>query len=559
MKRTAISAEKFLKYQSLGYWKGMTLEMCREYETKGYWPSITLHDYFYYSAGKFPQRDFIVYGDKRISYEEASHTIRRLASGLLELGLRKGDVICALLPNCPEMAFLQIALSQIGGIIQPIHLVYREHEIKKRIGFCEAKAIVIPQEIKGFNYVTMIRGMREDLGLEHVFVVDSGKDFGQGIRTLESVWSSRLDTSSLDEYENESGPDANDILLLNFTSGTETDPKGFLHTHNTILGNTYIGATEICNFSPGKEVLLSFSPMTHTFGHMITYFASMTGATIVMVGIYDPGKTLELVQKEKITFIQGTPTHLVRFLDHPDFKKYDLSTFRLFATGGAPILPALVQRVRKETGCQLTIWFGMGEDIIHTAVWPHGKEELFLSTVGKPVPGAELAILDEKGRELENGEIGEIGFRGAAMFLGYFKNPGRTGETRNDRGWFFTGDTGFMDSEGYLRLYGRKKEMINRGGTKVFPLTIENVLCFHPKIRNVAVVGVPDSELGERVCACIIPVEGQTVTQEEIVAFMQEKGFSRYEIPERVKIMSEFPMTPTGKVKKDLLQKEVSE
>jgi acyl-CoA synthetase (AMP-forming)/AMP-acid ligase II len=265
------------------------------------------------------------------------------------------------------------------------------------------------------------------------------------------------------------------------------------------------------------------------------------------------------MQKEKITFMQGTPTHLVRFLNHPDFKNYDISSFRLFATGGATIPPALVQRVMKETSFQLTIWFGMGEDIIHTAVWPEDKEEKFLSTVGKPLPGAELAIFDPEGKKLEYGEVGEIGFRGAAMFLGYFKNPGKTAETRNDQGWFLTGDTGFVDEDGYLKLYGRKKEMINRGGSKVFPLTIENVLCFYPKIQSIAVIGVPDPELGEQVCACIIPVKGETVTQEEIAVFMREKGFSKYEIPEKVKIMTEFPMTPTGKIKKDLLQKEVEE
>ncbi len=559
MKKQVITSEKLSEYQALGYWKGMTLDMCRDYESKEYWPGITLHDYFYDSASKFPEREFIVYSDKRTTYEEANDIIKRLAAGLLELGFKKGDVICALLHNCPEIAFLQIALSQIGAIIQPIHLVYREHEIKRRIEFCGAKAIVIPEEIKGFNYVDMIKGMQKDLGLEHVFVVDGDQDFGLGIQSLKSVWTNTTDTSSLDHYLRKSEPDANDILLLNFTSGTETDPKGFIHTHNTILGNTYIGAMDICDFAPGKEVLLSFSPMTHTFGHMITYFASITGATIIMVGTFDPGKTLELVQREKITFIQGTPTHLVRFLDHPDFKKYDLSSFRFFGTGGAPIPPELVQRVKKEVGCQLSNWFGMGEDIIHTAVWPGEKEEVFLNTVGRAMPGAELAIFDAEGKELPPGEVGEIGFRGAAMFLGYFKNPEKTENTRNDQGWFYTGDTGFVDKDGYLRLYGRKKEMINRGGSKVFPLTIENSLCFHPKIKSVAVVGIPDPELGERVCACIIPVKGETVTQEDIVDYMKEKGFSRYEIPEKVKIMTEFPMTPTGKVKKDLLQKKALE
>lgn len=560
MKKTVISSEKLLEYQSLGYWKGMTLGMCREYESKGTWPGITLHDFFYDTSNKFPKRDFIVHGDRRITFEEARRIVRQLASGLVELGFRRGDVICVALPNCPEFSFLQIALSQIGAIIQPIHLVYREYEIKRRIEFCGAKALVIPEESKGINYVNMIKGMQKELGLQYVFVVGSHKEFGEKLFPLERFWrSTDAKLSPLDGYRSEFEPDPNDILLLNFTSGTETDPKGFLHTHNTFLGNHQIAAVDICKFIPGKEVIMSFSPMTHTFGHMITNLASFSGATIVMVDTFDPGKTLELVQKEKITFILGTPTHLIRFLDHPDFKKYDISSFRLFATGGAPIPPALLQRVRKETRCELTIWYGMGEDAIHTVVWPGEKEEALFETVGKPIPGAELAIFDPEGKSLGSGEVGEIGFRGAAMFLGYFRNPEKTAATRNDRGWFLTGDLGSVSKEGYLRLRGRKKEAINRGGSKIFPLTIENILCFHPKIRSVAVVGVPDSHLGERVCACIIPVKGQTVTLEEIEAFVKGKGFSRHEIPDILKIVKEFPMTPTGKIKKDLLQKELLE
>ncbi len=557
MKKSLITKSRLEEYQSLGYWKGMTLEMCREYESKGHWPGITLHDYFYESVRKYPQRDFIVHSDRRFTFQETEGIVRKLAAGLLDLGYGKGDVICALLHNCPEMAFMQLALSQIGALIQPIHLVYREHEIRKRIAFCEAKGIVIPSEMKGFSYVDMLKGIQKDLGLRHVFVVGASDGLGKGILSLESVWKGVKSTSALDAYLAKSEPDANDILFLNFTSGTETDPKGFAHTHNTLLGNLQSASFEISEFQPGREVLLSFSPMTHSFGHAITYIASMAGATIVMVDTYDPGRTLELVQNEKITFLQGTPTHFLRFLEHSDFKKYNLGSLRIMATGGAAIPPALTQRLRKETGAKLTVWFGMGEDGIHTAIWPGEKEAVYLETVGKPVPGEELAIFDENRNMLGINQVGEIGNRGAAMFLGYYKNQEMTNKTRSDEGWFYTGDTGLVDENGYLRLYGRKKEQINRGGSKIFPLTVENALCFHPKVKSVAVVGYPDPGLGERVCACVIPVRGATITQEEIAAYMNEKGYSRYEIPEKVIIMEDFPMTPTGKVKKDQLQKKV--
>jgi non-ribosomal peptide synthetase component E (peptide arylation enzyme) len=559
MKKQEISKQQFDAYQADGYWKGMTVEMCRSYEEGGYWPGETLHAFFDGSVKEYPEHTLIVHGEQRYTYRAVADITDRLAAGLVSLGFKKGDVICALLHNCPEMVFLQIALSRIGAIIQPIHLVYRELEIGKRIDFCEAKAIVIPDLIKGFDYVKMMQGIRDNVQIDHIFVVGEDKDYGEGIRSLKNVWEMEAPVDTLHRYLETVGIDANDILLLNFTSGTETAPKGFLHTHNTILGNTLTAARHICRFEPGKTVMLSFSPMTHTFGHMITYFACLTGGTTVLVDTYDPGKGLELIEREKISFVQGTPTHFLRFLDHEDFDHFDLSSLKILATGGSAIPPAMVKRLEAKTGARLTVWFGMGEDIIHTAVYPGEEEKNFLETVGKTVPGAEIAILDGNHASLPAGKVGEIGFRGAAMFLGYFKNPEKSAGTRTNDGWLLTGDTGYQDDAGYLRLYGRKKDMINRGGSKIFPLTIENALSFHPKISTVSVVGVPDSALGERVCACVVPKNGETVTLEEILEYMQTRGFSRYETPEIVKIMSDFPLTPTGKVKKDLLQKKVVE
>lgn len=557
MKRQLINSRQLDGYQSRGYWKGMTIEMCRAFEEKGYWPGKTLHAFFDESVDNYPDHPLIIHQNKRYTYRAVADITDGLAAGLVALGFRKGDVICVLLHNCPEMVFLQIALSRIGAIIQPIHLVYREHEIGKRIDFCEAKAIVIPDQIKGFDYVKMVQGIREKMKISHVFVVGEQKDYGEDILSLKSVWEMDVPPGALKQYLETVDMNANDILLLNFTSGTETAPKGFLHTHNTILGNTLTAARDICRFEPGKAVMLSFSPMTHTFGHMITYFACLTGGATVLVDTYDPGKGLQLIEKEKISFVQGTPTHFLRFLDHEDFNRFDLGSLKILATGGSAIPSAMVKRLEAETGAQLTVWFGMGEDIIHTAVYPGEEEKNFLETVGKPVPGAEIAILNGNQESVPRGEVGEIGFRGAAMFLGYYKNPEKTAGTRTDDGWLLTGDTGYLDEAGYLRLYGRKKDMINRGGSKIFPLTIENALSFHPKIGTISVVGVPDPELGEKVCACVIPKKGETLSLEEVIDYMQSRGFSRYEMPEILKIMTEFPMTPTGKIKKDLLQKKV--
>ncbi|MBT8339217.1 MAG: long-chain fatty acid--CoA ligase, partial [Desulfatitalea sp.] len=209
--------------------------------------------------------------------------------------------------------------------------------------------------------------------------------------------------------------------------------------------------------------------------------------------------------------------------------------------------------------CGMINGFGMGEDLIHTIVMADDPMQVMLQTVGSPLKnGTELAIFDANREPLPAGEKGELGYRGPNMFLGYYKNPEKTDATRGEDGWFYTGDTGFVDEDGRLRLSGRKKEMINKGGSKIFPLTIENILCFHPKIETVAVIGLPDPDLGEKVCACVIAKPGQTVTHEDVKTYMEQQGASKYEMPDITQVLSEFPLTPTGKIKKDLLPEKIA-
>jgi len=557
MVKKRINEEKLKQYQAQGYWKGMTIAMCREYEDRGYWPGLTLGDFFDSAVKDFPNNEAIVFQDRRITYSEYGQIVNNVASNLIRLGIKKGDVVCTCLPNCPEFMFLQVALAKIGAIIQPIHLAYRKAEFIKRLDFCGATALVVVEMLKDFSYVNMVKEIKDSIStLKQVIVV--GKEAPTDMISFKSLCD-KPEKDYLSEYLAQTEVDANDILLLNFTSGTEMDPKGFLHVHNTILGNTKT-MCEVCNFERGKEILLSFSPMTHTFGHMITYFGIISAGKIIIVEMYDPEETLKLIQKEKITYMQGTPAHLTRFLNHKDFPNYDLSSLRVFATGGAPISPELIQTFKnKLPKCGLTNWFGMGEDIVHTYTKLDDPPEILINTVGKPSPGSEIKIVNEKREEVKTGEVGEICYRGANMFLGYYKNRERTEETRSSDGWFYTGDEGLVDEQGYLRLRGRKKEVINRGGTKIFPLTVENVLCFHPKVASVVVVGMPDPELGERVCAYIVTKGGQEITVDEIKSYMQEKGMSRYEIPERIELRPQFPMLPSGKIDRSALRKEIAE
>ncbi|MBW1708148.1 MAG: acyl--CoA ligase, partial [Deltaproteobacteria bacterium] len=522
MKR--ITASKLEEYQSQGYWKGLTLEKCREFEDRGYWRGITIQEYLAKAAEEFPDNEAFVYNDQRITFQQYNRAVNNLAGSLIKLGIKKGDIVCVQLHNCPEMAYLQVALPKIGAIIQPIHVVYRSLEIRKRLEFCEAKAYIIPMNVGEFDFSEMAMEMKKDFPELKILAVPNGGIVPDNMISLSTLCEKEENLPVLENYlKDEYEADPNDILFLNFTSGTETDPKGFLHTHNGMLGMNYIACNEVCKFRKGDESLLSFAPMTHGFGSIITNFGIMSCGKIIIVQTFSPTQTLPLIEKEKITFMQGTPTHLSRLMNHEDFKKYDLTSLRFYGTGGAPISPSLVRQFKEELpSCKLSDWFGMGEDLIHTLNWPDDPLEAFLETVGVPFPNdSEVMIFDENHNPLPQGEPGEIGYRGPNMFLGYYKNPDKTDSTRTEDGWFLTGDSGYIDEDGRLRLRGRKKDVINRGGSKMFPLSIENILCFHPKIASVAVVGLPDPDLGEIACACIIPKKGQPISHEDVALYMK--------------------------------------
>ena len=530
-------------------------ELIASFREKGYWPGKTLNDHFEEAARKFPDKKALVQGDRVVTYKEFKDASDRLAAGLKKLGIGKGSAVSVQLPNCVEFAYLQIALSKIGAIFQPIHMPFRRYEVESQLRFCESTAVVITPEYGGFNYMEMIQEIKPSLPTLKLVLTVGGNITGEGIYSIEELCKTELTGSDGKEER-----DADLILLLNFTSGTEGDPKGFLHTHNTIVAacGRLIDVLNITN----NDVFLSFSPMPHTFGHMITYWLAITGGTLIFVEKYDPQQTIRLVKEEKVSYIQGTPAHFFGMLDHPDYRPENLKSLQMVFTGGAQVPARLIKQLQDEIGCDVVNAYGQGENLVHTmasTLWD--SSEKMLTTVGRGLMiGAEVKIFDEaRENEIPQGEVGEIGFRGASLFVGYFKNEILTAKTRNKDGWFFTGDAGYLDAEGYLNLSGRKKEMINRGGTKIYPLETENLLHFHPKILRAAVVGMPDARLGERVCVYIVCKEGETLTKEDMVEYLTSKEVSRYKIPERVEILPEMPLLPTGKINKLLLAKTIKE
>ena len=532
-------------------------EYRRRFVEAGLWLDRTLQSCFDETAQRMPEHVAIVAGERRISFADWADEARRVAAGLVRLGVRKGDIVTVQLPNWPELCVLQIALARIGAVIQPMHMVYREREIESMLGFCDSRAVILAGSHQGFDHAAAVAGMRARLP-ELAQVITVRADAG-GDATYESLLAS---DAGLDAYLEASAIGADDVFYLNFTSGTEGAPKGFLHTHNTLVSvmKRFADMTTQANPASRDDVILANSPMSHSFGHLTTYQVLLRGVRMVLVERFSPTEILKIIERERVTALSGTPAHIISLLSHPDLPRTDTSSVKSVGVGGAQCPPEVMKDIQRVFGVKSGNMYGMGENIVHTQVSANDPPEVIRETVGKPVPGAELRIFAADRRtEQPTLGVGEIAYRGPSLFLAYYKNPERTAETRNADGWFFTGDLGFVDEQGYLHLSGRKKDMINRGGTKIFPKEIEDLLHEHPAILRAAVIGMPDARLGERVCACVELKPGATLTLDEVKVFLEGKRVMKHNVPERLEVMAALPQTPTGKVQKEPLVRAVAD
>lgn len=530
-------------------------EYRERFVSKGLWLDRTLHDYFAEAVDRAPDHVAIVEGERRVTFADWDAEVRQLAAGLVRLGISRGDIVTVQLPNWLEMCIAQIALSRIGAVIQPMHTVYREREMASMLEFCNSRAVILPEEYGGFAHAKAAVEMKDRLpDLEQVIVARGAVDGALG-------WADVVESDvGLAEYEAAHPVHADDIFYLNFTSGTEGAPKGFLHTHNTLLSvlKRFADMQTEADPSSKNDVILANSPMSHSFGHLSTYQVLLRQVRMVLVERFSPSETLRLIAEERVSAISGTPAHLISLLHHPDFGSTDTSCVKSVGVGGSQCPPQLMADIEKEFGVRIGNMYGMGENIIHTRTMPTDSAEIIRDTVGLPVPGAELKIFaQDHETEQPKGEVGEIAFRGPTLFIAYYRNPERTRETRNDDGWFFTGDLGFVDESGYLHMAGRKKEQINRGGTKIFPKEIEDLLHSHPSVRRAAVIGMPDYRLGERVCAYVELEPDATLDLDQVRAFLGSKQVMKHKIPERLEMVRELPQTPTGKIQKGPLVDDI--
>jgi acyl-CoA synthetase (AMP-forming)/AMP-acid ligase II len=530
----------------------LTPELIENFTAAGYWGSETFYDLFSKRVAAHPDREALVDGRTRLTYSELDDNVLRTAAFLKAQGIGRGDVVTIQLPNRVEFAFVFFALELVGAIANKINPDFRAREVEFVLQFAGSRGYVCASSFKGFDYVEMIRTLRPKLpNLELVCVVDAPASSDtvsllDGLSSFEPVPpGARVDM------------DANEVFRIAFTSGTTGNPKCVMHSFNTTVPATRFNARDMQ--STENDTTLIFLPIGLNWGYLEMVQALLLGARAVLLDRFSARSALELIQREKVTVIPTAPAAIIAMLNEPELDSFDLSTLRVVITGGASCPEETLREFMQRMPGRIIELYGMLETGFQS--WTHFSDDpkVVNGTVGRCVDGMGLRLLDAQGNDVGSGEVGEIAAYGPSVCLGYYNNPKANAEAFTSDDWFRSGDLGlFADDLGNVRIVGRNKEIINRGGKKFFPREVEEILYTHPKIMHAAMVGVKDARLGERNCLCVIPRTGQTVTLEEMIEFL--KGdVSDYKLPERLEIVAELPFTATGKLQRFELTRRIQE
>lgn len=488
----------------------------------------------------------------RFTYREMDNMADRIAVGLFRLGVRRNDVVACQLPNWWQFTLLYLACSRIGAVINPLMPIFREHELNFMLGHSECKIIVGPKVFRGFDFEAMYKGIQADMpALKHCVIVDG--DDANSFHALLSgpEWEKESDAHAI-LHSNRPGPD--DVTQLIYTSGTTGQPKGVMHTANTTMANIIPYARRLRLTS--NDVVLMASPMAHQTGFMYGLMMPvMLQAAVVLQDMWDPRKAIDIIEREGVTFTMASTPFLTDLTRTVAETGQSVATLKTFLCAGAPIPGPLVEQARNVLPVKIVSAWGMTENGAVTVTMPDDPDERASSTDGTPLPGVDIKIVDDNDAELPDGAVGRLMVRSCSNFGGYLKRPQLNGTDADD--WFDTGDLAYKDAQGYIRISGRSKDVIIRGGENIPVLEIESLLYRHPAIALVALVAYPDERLGERACAAVVTKPDHTIDLPEIVRYLKEKRVAVQYIPERLEVMSALPSTPSGKIQKFKLREQL--
>jgi acyl-CoA synthetase (AMP-forming)/AMP-acid ligase II len=528
----------------------------------GLWSTETFHDLLVQRVQENPDKVFATDGIRSLTFRELFDAGQRLAVGLHRQGLRRGDTAAVQLPNWVEFVQVLTALSRLGVIMVPIMPIYRRDDVRYVLSNAGIRTVFTPEHFGKFGYLDMYLGLRrEHPELTIVVARPDGTaeditDTDANMFTLRQLEADTDDDSARQELDAPPGPD--DPFVIVYTSGTTSRPKGCVHTFNTYCAGSRalvgpFGYTE-------TDVQFGPSPIAHTTGLVTSVLLPMlTGASTHVMDKWDPARGIDEIQRFGCTAAVTAPTFLQTLLSEYDPERHDLSTLRLWTCAGAPIPAAVIKQANATLpNLRVLSLYGRSENLVTTTCSVTDEVSRALTSDGRAVPGSEVKIVDDNGNEVPRGTEGDIAYRGPAHMVEYLANPEETAALFTKDGFSKSGDLGKMTDDGYVRVTGRTKDIVIRGGMNISVREIEEHLAHHPALQAYSVVGMPDERLGEKVCCYLVSKPGhETPTVKHLREFLLAQGMPIQKTPERVVAVDSLPMTATGKILKHELRKDI--
>ncbi|EPF75569.1 cyclohexanecarboxylate-CoA ligase [Acinetobacter rudis] len=519
----------------------------------GYWLNKTILQFLDEAVRCNPDKQALVsykaetQTEQSFSYQDILTLSNKMALGLKQLGVKKNDVVSCQLPNWWEFSLLYIACRRIGAVFNPLMPIFRERELSFMLQHCESKVFIVAKQFKKFDHEQLAYKLKDSLEhLEHVVVID-----GQGSNSFAAL----LLDHHLDQdpaqlatlQQSVIGPD--DVAQIIFTSGTTGEPKGVMHTANTLFANLVPYAQRL--HLNDQVVELMSTPLAHQTGFLYGVVMPIyLNAKVVLQDIWDADKAIELIEKHQVTYTKASTPFLNDLAEAALLRPpAAVQSLKTFVCVGAPIPPALVKKARQNLQANIISAWGMSETGGVATTLPEDQEERAFNTDGVALPGVEIKIIDAQGQLKGVNQPGRLVVRACSNFGGYLKRPHLNDTDFDD--WFDSGDIAYQDEQGYIRICGRNKDVIIRGGENIPVMEIESLLYQHPDIALVALVAYPDERLGERACAVVkLKQPDRSLSLKELTDFLKNHQLAMQYLPERLEIMHEFPMTASGKIQK---------
>ena len=526
---------------------GWPEDVAARYRASGLWERVTIGEMFARSARRSPDKLALVHGDERLTYAALLARCQDRAARFAGIGLRPGDLVLMQLPNTVEFVVSYLALAIIGVVPVMALRAHRQTEVRHFLRASGATAYLIPDVVGGFDFRVMAGQMQGEFpGLNHVLVTG---DPAPGQRAMDSL---------PDAPPPASGPRPADVATMLLSGGTTSLSKLIPRTHED-----YVLNARLCGAAAGfteRTVFMAILPLGHNYNlaspGMLGAFYH--GGTVVLAPGANVDDVFSLVQQERVTVIAAVVPLITTWLNSGALSNYDLSSLEVVQNGGARLAPELRRRLRQQLGCTPQEIYGTAEGLINMTRLDD-PDELLLESSGTPVCDEdEIMVIDDAGTEVADGEAGELVTRGPYTIRGYYNAPEKNAEAFLPGGWYRMGDV--VRKRGrYLYTEGRRKDMINRGGEKISCEEVENLILAHPKVKSAVLVGMPDPVFGEKACACVVTLPGETLVLSELVAFLRERQIASFKLPERLEAFSELPVSPVGKILKRQLRETIAE